>query len=70
MPVFKLQPACKDCLWGVDKLCSEYGVQRELHPLAEAWMLSCHPDGASLLPDGTALSKYLAQKTPPLVATP
>ena len=61
MPVFKLQPACKDYLWGGDKLRSEYGVQSELHPLAEAWVLSCHPSGASLLPDGTPLAAYLAQ---------
>lgn len=61
MPVLKLKPACKDYLWGGDKLRSEFGIQSELHPLAEAWVLSCHPDGPSLLPNGRTLTDYLKQ---------
>lgn len=60
MAIFKLFPACKDYLWGGEKLRTEYGVQSDLHPLAEAWVLSCHKDGPSTLADGTTLPQYVA----------
>lgn len=59
MPVLKLIPACKDYLWGGEKLRTEFGIQSGLHPLAEAWVLSCHPDGLSLLSDGSTLRQYI-----------
>ena len=60
MPILKLSPSCKDYLWGGEKLRTEFGVNSELNPLAEAWVLSCHPDGPSYLPDGTTLADYVA----------
>ncbi len=57
---FKLTPSCKDYLWGGSRLRTDFGVQSDLNPLAEAWVLSCHPDGPSYLPDGTMLADYLA----------
>ena len=60
MKTIQLNPSCKDYLWGGEKLRTEYGIQSELHPLSEAWMLSCHPDGPSYLPDGTTLAEYIA----------
>lgn len=45
MKTFQLKPSCKDFLWGGEKLRTEYGIQSDLHPLSEAWVLSCHPDG-------------------------
>ena len=63
MPVLKLKPACKDYLWGGSKLREEYNIPSELNPLAEAWVLSCHPDGPSVVengPDaGLALPEYI-----------
>lgn len=59
MKTFKLTPSCKDYLWGGEKLREEYGIQSDLHPLSEAWMLSCHPDGPSYLADGTTLQQYI-----------
>lgn len=59
MAVLKLTPACKDYLWGGEKLRTKFGIQSELHPLAEAWVLSCHPDGPSLLSDGSTLQQYI-----------
>ncbi|MCI9402349.1 MAG: class I mannose-6-phosphate isomerase [Oscillospiraceae bacterium] len=65
MPILKLKPACKDYLWGGERLRGEYRVRSDCHPLAEAWMLSCHPDGPSLIQggpwDGKSLPEYLAQ---------
>ena len=60
MKTIQLTPSCKDYLWGGEKLRTEYGIQSELHPLSEAWMLSCHPDGPSYLPDSTTLAAYIA----------
>lgn len=60
MAILKLTPSCKDYLWGGSRLRTEFGVQSDLDPLAEAWVLSCHPDGPSRLPDGTTLADYVA----------
>lgn len=60
MPILKLTPSCKDYLWGGERLKAEFGVQSDLHPLAEAWVLSAHPDGPSYLEDGSTLAEYLA----------
>ena len=59
MKAIQLTPSCKDYLWGGEKLRTEYGIQSELHPLSEAWMLSCHPDGPSYLPDGSTFQQYI-----------
>lgn len=61
MPACKLIPACKDYLWGGEKLRRDFGVKSDLQPLAEAWVLSCHPDGPSLLEGtGQSLPEYIA----------
>ncbi len=52
MPAYQLIPACKDYLWGGQRLKTDFGIQSDLNPLSEAWVLSCHPDGPSVLADG------------------
>lgn len=52
MPAYQLLPACKDYLWGGQRLKTDFGVKSDLNPLSEAWVLSCHPDGPSVLADG------------------
>ena len=59
MSILKLTPSCKDYIWGGEKLRNEFGIESGLHPLAEAWVLSCHPDGPSCLADGTTLQQYI-----------
>ena len=49
MSILKLKPSCKDYLWGGHRLAEEYGVKYDGKVLAEAWELSCHPDGPSYL---------------------
>ena len=61
MPILKLIPACKDYLWGGERLREEYHVQSDCQPLAEAWVLSCHPDGASVIGNGTDARKTLPE---------
>ena len=60
MAILKLTPSCKDYLWGGSRLRTDFGIKSGLEPLAEAWVLSCHPDGPSYLPDGTTLTAYIA----------
>lgn len=73
MPMLKLKPACKDYLWGGDRLRTDFGVESDLHPLAEAWVLSCHPDGPSTIvegPDaGRTLADYIAEKGKGILGT-
>ena len=59
MNILKLTPSCKDYLWGGSRLRSDFGIKSDLNPLAEAWVLSCHPDGPSYLADGTTLADYV-----------
>lgn len=49
---FKLKPACKDYLWGGDRLEKEYGKDYGISPLAETWECSVHPDGVSIIDSG------------------
>lgn len=59
----KLLPACKNNLWGGVKLREQFGIQTDVDPLAEAWVLSAHPDGESVVVggeyDGLPFSQYL-----------
>lgn len=68
MKMHKLNPSCQDYLWGGSKLRTEFGVQSELEPLAEAWVLSCHPDGPSYLEDGRTLTQFF-QDNPEALGT-
>ncbi|MDR2202643.1 MAG: class I mannose-6-phosphate isomerase [Clostridiales bacterium] len=58
----KLIPAVKDYIWGGKKL-KDYGVRSDAGRLAEAWVLSMHPDGPSLTEDGRALADVAPRKT-------
>ena len=61
MPVLKLKPTCTDYIWGGDRLRSEYHIDSDKHPLAEAWVLSCHPDGPSTIVNGPDAGKTLTE---------
>ena len=64
MSLLKLRPACKDYLWGGQRLRTQFHIDSTLTPLAEAWVLSCHPDGPSVIDggafDGQPFSDWLA----------
>lgn len=69
---FLLKPACKDYLWGGERLAAEYGKDCGISPLAETWECSTHPDGVSTVGSGAykgiALDELLA-KQPELLGT-
>ena len=52
MPVYKLKPACKDYIWGGTRLREEFGIDDPGERVAEAWVLSCHQDGPSVIASG------------------
>lgn len=62
-PLIKLTPALKDYLWGGDQLKSRYNIVSDLDIVAEAWELSAHPDGESIVASGKykgyTFSKYI-----------
>ena len=59
MAILKLKPACKDYVWGGRRLIDEFGIKSDKKICAEAWLLSCHPDGASTLDSGETLADYI-----------
>ncbi len=60
MEVLKLKPAGKNYLWGGTRLREEYGKKLQLTPLAETWECSVHPDGFSVVVNGTYAGWTLA----------
>ncbi|MBQ5840384.1 MAG: class I mannose-6-phosphate isomerase [Clostridia bacterium] len=68
-----LTPALKDYLWGGQRLPQEYGYATDLDRVAEAWVLSCHPQGESLAATepykGQPLSQILAAWGPEALGT-
>ena len=42
-------------------MAEEYGIQSDREVLAEAWVLSCHPDGPSVIVNGPDQGKTLAE---------
>ena len=69
MAILKLKPACKDYIWGGRRLIEEFGIESDKKILAEAWMLSCHPDGASKLENGETLTDYIARHGEKILGT-
>ncbi len=61
--ILKLSPSFKDYIWGGNKLMAQYGV-KDMDRVAEAWVLSAHPDGPSYLPDGSTFADALAEMGP------
>ncbi len=59
MPAFRMKPALKEYLWGGRRLKEEWGVQAAADTVAEAWMLSAHPDGQSLVAEGPCAGRTL-----------
>lgn len=73
MAILKLSPACKDYIWGGNRLKKEFHKKFSGSVLAETWELSCHPDGPSKIasggPVGRALRTYLDEAGPAALGT-
>ena len=55
----KLYPACKNYIWGGDRLIKKYGKKCDDRTCAESWELSFHPDGLTRTADGKTLTEVL-----------
>lgn len=53
----KIHPCYKEYLWGGTRLKREYGKEDAPEVTAESWELSCHPDGVSLVQNGSCAGK-------------
>ncbi len=58
---FLLKPAGKDYLWGGNRLNDDFSKEIDLHPLAETWECSTHPDGPSTVASGEHAGKLLTE---------
>lgn len=56
-----LKAPLKDYLWGGNRLATEYGFESDKEKIAEAWMLSCHKDGQSIISNGELKGKTLSE---------
>ena len=61
MSILKLKPAFKDNLWGGHRLVDEFNYDYDGDICAEAWVLSCHPDGPSTITEGEYAGKTLKE---------
>lgn len=61
MAILKLKPYCRQTIWGGTRLKDEYHIPFEGENLAEAWVLSCHPAGASTIENGPFAGQSLAE---------
>ena len=56
-----LKPHVTDYLWGGNRLKTEFGYESEGDRAAEAWVLSCHKDGSSVVQNGALAGKTLPE---------
>ncbi len=59
--IVKLRPALKEYIWGGDRLKTEFGIKTDMDRIAEAWVLSTHPDGQSRVVTGRHKGMYLGK---------
>ena len=57
----KLLPYISSTIWGGTRLVEEYGVRTDKENAAEAWVLSCHPNGCSVIAGGELDGKTLRE---------
>ena len=48
-------------MWGGSRLKTEFGIKSDSETVAEAWMLSCNPEGASTIINGANEGKTLTE---------
>lgn len=58
-PIF-LQPVFQERIWGGQKLSTEFNYQIPSEKTGEAWVISAHPHGPSVITNGPLVGKTLA----------
>lgn len=60
MVPLKLKPAFKDYIWGGNRLRKDFEMESPYDKTAEAWVLSCHPDGENIIENGPYAGRTLS----------
>lgn len=60
MKIMKLTPAIKDYIWGGTRLSKEFDMVTFTDKQAEAWVLSCHSAGESIIENGEFQGRTLS----------
>ena len=60
-PILKLRPAYKEYIWGGSRLKTDFGMVSDMDKIAEAWVLSAHPDGQTRVINGRHRGMYLGK---------
>lgn len=60
MVPLKLSPAFKNYIWGGNRLIRAFGMDSPYEKTAEAWVLSCHPDGENVIQNGAFAGRTLS----------
>ncbi len=60
MKILKLTPAIKDYIWGGTRLSKEFDMVSFTDKQAEAWVLSCHSAGESIIENGEFQGRSLS----------
>ncbi|MDP2814158.1 MAG: class I mannose-6-phosphate isomerase [Erysipelotrichaceae bacterium] len=58
---FKFKPTFKEMIWGGDRLKTEFGFDIPSEHTGEAWIISAHPQGESIVENGDAANVPLSQ---------
>ncbi|WP_053360945.1 mannose-6-phosphate isomerase, class I [Bacillus sp. FJAT-27251] len=58
-PIF-LQPVLQERIWGGEKLNTQFGYEIPSKQTGEAWVISAHPNGPSIIRNGELAGKTLA----------
>ncbi len=61
MEILNLKPALKEIIWGGNRMKDSYGFETDAANIAEAWMLSAHKDGPSVVCGGEDEGLTLAE---------
>ncbi|MBP5180218.1 MAG: cupin domain-containing protein [Clostridiales bacterium] len=60
-PILKLRPTFKEYIWGGSRLKTDFGMVTDMDKIAEAWVLSAHPDGQTRVINGRHRGMYLGK---------
>ncbi len=61
MEILSLTPTVKRAIWGGEKLRKDWDYRTDVDRPAEAWLLSCHPDGPSIVKNGKYAGRTLSE---------
>ena len=56
-----LKPIIKNYIWGGDRLIKEYGMESDMTPAAEAWMLTCRDGAVNTVLNGKYKGRLLSE---------